>query len=109
MRVHNRLTVVLFGALLFGCVTCAHASLQNALPNGIQSSTDAKSIIQSKGSKVIDILGLFGMFACVAGAVYGGIKIGTGDPEKGKSTIISSLIGATIILSVYSLIGIVVN
>ena len=101
--------ILIIASLVCAIQTSVFAALEDALPSGIQNSQDAKSVIQTKGSKVIDILGMFGLFSCVAGAIYGGIKIGAGDPEKGKTTLISSLIGAGVILGVYSLIGVVVN
>ncbi|MDI9347363.1 MAG: hypothetical protein QM538_02550 [Methylacidiphilales bacterium] len=79
------------------------------IPRSIGSSQDAKSFIESKGESIVNIFALFGIFACVAGAIYGGIKIGTGDPDKGKTILVSSLIGASIILGVNSLIGVVIN
>ena len=91
-------------------LTMFHAyAVGSFVPSSISGSGDAKQFIEEKGESVINILGMFGIFACIAGAIYGGIKIGTGDPDKGKAILVSSLIGASVIVGVNSLIGVVLK
>jgi hypothetical protein len=77
-----------------------------ALPNYAQGG-NLESDLQSKGQAITKILSLIVGIVAIMGILVGAIKIGGGNPESGKTFVISGVVALIIAGSVYGIANLV--
>jgi hypothetical protein len=73
-----------------------------ALPNYAQGG-NLESDLQSKGQAITKILSLIVGIVAIMGILVGAIKIGGGNPDSGKTFVISGIVALVIAGSVYGI------
>ena len=77
-----------------------------ALPNYAQGG-NLESDLQTKGQAITKILALIVGIVSIMGILVGAIKIGGGNPESGKTFVISGVVALVIAGSVYGIAALV--
>src|SRR4030065_158409 len=78
------------------------AEVLAALPNYAQGG-NLESDLQSKGQAITKILSLIVGIVAIMGLLVGAIKIGGGNPDNGKTFVISGIVALVIAGSVYGI------
>lgn len=76
------------------------------LPNYAQGG-NLESDLQSKGQAITKILSLIVGIVSILGILVGAVKIGAGNPESGKTFVISGVVALIIAGSVYGIAAMV--
>jgi len=96
----NKMLVLMGLALL--TVVFVPTEVLAALPNYAQGG-NLESDLQSKGQAITKILSLIVGIVAIMGILVGAIKIGGGNPDSGKTFVISGIVALVIAGSVYGI------
>jgi len=96
----NKMLVLMGLALL--TVIFIPTEVLAALPNYAQGG-NLESDLQSKGQAITKILSLIVGIVAIMGILVGAIKIGGGNPDSGKTFVISGIVALVIAGSVYGI------
>lgn len=96
----NKMLVLMGLALL--TVVLIPIEVLAALPNYAQGG-NLESDLQSKGQAITKILSLIVGIVAIMGILVGAIKIGGGNPDSGKTFVISGIVALVIAGSVYGI------
>jgi hypothetical protein len=96
----NKMLVLMGLALL--TVVFIPTEVLAALPNYAQGG-NLESDLQSKGQAITKILSLIVGIVAIMGILVGAIKIGGGNPDSGKTFVISGIVALVIAGSVYGI------
>jgi hypothetical protein len=83
-------------------VAVVPAEVLAALPNYAQGG-NLESDLQSKGQAITKILSLIVGIVSIMGILVGAVKIGGGNPESGKTFVISGVVALVIAGSVFGI------
>lgn len=96
--------------LIFSCMFTFGFSLLpvvaeagNFQPPNYAQGQDVKQAVQSKGKDLTDLFGMIAAIVCILGIIVGAIKMGGGNAEGGKSTVMWSVIGLIIVGMAYGI------
>lgn len=79
------------------------AEAGNFQPPSYAQGQDVKQAVQSKGKDITDLFAMIAAIVCILGIIIGAIKMGGGNAEGGKQTVMWSVVGLIIIGMAYGI------